>query len=35
MHDIIIDDTQNTFAATTQMEQRQEKLKKEAKAKNK
>ena len=35
MHDVIIDDTPNSFIATTQMEQRQEKLKKEAKPKNK
>lgn len=30
MHDVIIDDTQNCFIATSQMEQRKEKLKKEA-----
>ena len=35
MHDVIIDDTQNSFVATTQMEQRQEKLKKEAQPKKK
>lgn len=33
MHDVIIDDTQNSFVATTQMEQRKEKLKKEVKPK--
>ena len=35
MHDVIIDDTQNCFVATTQMEERKEKLKKEAKPKRK
>ena len=33
MHDVIIDDTQNSFIATSKMDQRKEKLKKDTKPK--